>query len=129
MANPTLKPLDPGQFDEWKAQHLLNRAGFGGTPTQVQALAGMGLDAAVGLIVNYKTVPDAETDLEKFDKDIMRPASSEERMDIQQARRSGDEKALEMFRMDRERRQAADRRQMQEVQRWWLKRMIETPRP
>jgi uncharacterized protein (DUF1800 family) len=129
MANPTLKALDPAQFDEWKAQHLLNRAGFGGTPQQVRALAEMGLDAAVHLIVNYRTVPDAEKEIEQFDNDIMRPASSEERTEFQQARRMGDEKALEMYRMDRERRQAADRRQMQEMQRWWLKRMIETPRP
>jgi uncharacterized protein (DUF1800 family) len=129
MANPTLKALDPAQFDEWNAQHLLNRAGFGGTPQQVRALAEMGLNAAVELIVDYRTVPLAEKETEKFDKDIMRPASAEQRMEFQQARRVGDETRLEMYRMDRERRQMADRKQMQEMQRWWLKRMIETPRP
>ncbi len=31
MPNPTLKALPPEKFDYWKAHHLLNRAGFGGT--------------------------------------------------------------------------------------------------
>lgn len=129
MANPTLKALDPAEFDEWKAQHLLNRAGFGGTPQQVRALADAGLDAAVDLIVNYEQAPAPAVLADAFDSDIMQPATAEERAEVMQARRSGDEKTLEMYRMERERRQASDRRQMAQMQRWWLTRIIETARP
>jgi uncharacterized protein (DUF1800 family) len=129
MPNPTLKPLDPAAFDEWKAQHLLNRAGFGGTPQQVRALTEAGLEAAVDLIVNYEQAPAPDVLAEDFDRDIMQPASAEERAEVMQARRSGDEKTLEMYRMERERRQASDRRQIASMQRWWLTRIIETARP
>ena len=36
MPNP-LQPLAKKDFDYAAAQHLLNRAGFGGTPAQVRA--------------------------------------------------------------------------------------------
>ena len=36
MAGNPLRPLRADAFDYWKAQHLLNRAGFGGTPAQVR---------------------------------------------------------------------------------------------
>ena len=51
MARSTLKKLDASKFDEGKAQHLLNRAGFGGTERQISILAKMGLDKAVEYIV------------------------------------------------------------------------------
>ncbi len=124
-----LKALNPREFDYWKAVHLLNRAGFGGTPAQARALANMGLDAAVDYIVDYEKV-DAPTVLASaFDKDIMRPQNAEERSEVAAARRSGNEAQLEKFRQERQMRQAEDRRQMAEIQKWWLKRMIETPRP
>ena len=43
MAVDSLRALRADRFDYWKAQHLLNRAGFGGTPGQVRALANLGL--------------------------------------------------------------------------------------
>jgi hypothetical protein len=39
MAPSPLRSLKPKDFDYWKASHLLNRAGFGGTPSQARALA------------------------------------------------------------------------------------------
>ncbi|MHC4948858.1 MAG: DUF1800 domain-containing protein [Planctomycetota bacterium] len=124
-----LRPLPPEAFDYWKAQHLLNRAGFGGTPAQVRALANMGVRKAVDYIVDYHEVDGAAVVATRFDPDIMRPASPDERRQIRRARQSGDEAAVEQFRRERQRRQQADRRQMREIQRWWLTRMIETPRP
>ena len=47
MTMNSLRALRPRDFDYWKAQHLLNRAGFGGTPSQVRSLANLGLNAAV----------------------------------------------------------------------------------
>jgi uncharacterized protein (DUF1800 family) len=129
MPITSLKPLNAQDFDYWKAQHLLNRAGFGGTPAQARALANMGLDAAVDYVVDYEKVDVEPITADQFDKDIMRPANAEQRMEIEQARRSGNEALLEKFRQEREQRQMADRRQIAEMQKWWLKRIIETPRP
>jgi len=128
MAN-TLRSLRAGEFGYWQAQHLLNRAGFGGTPAQARALADMGLDGAVEHIVNYDSVDVDEVKADAFDGTIMRPPTEAERQAAAQARQRGDEAAITQFQMERQRRQIADRRQHNELQRWWLKRMIETPRP
>lgn len=124
-----LASLRPRDFDYWKACHLLTRAGFGGSPGQIRALADMGLNAAVNVIVDYHKVPTAPVQADDFDYDIVRPANAEERREIAEARQRGDEAALERFRMEVQRRQAADRDQMGQIQRWWLRRMIESPRP
>lgn len=129
MAASPLRHLPPESFDEDKARHLLNRAGFGGTPQQSTALANMGLAKAVDFIVDFQRVKFAAVDSDEFDRDIMRPATDEEQASVRAARRSGDEAALERLRQARVAAQSADRRQMAAIQRWWLARMIETPRP
>ena len=124
------RPLDPKEFDERKAQHLLQRAGFGGTAKQAQALANLGLEQAVEYIINYKSLPDPNpTKLDNYDKDIIRPATQSEREAAQKARRSKDEDTVDMLRKERQRRQRADRKQIEEMERWWLQRMVSTPRP
>lgn len=47
-----LTPLDPKQWDTTKAAHLLNRAGFGGTPEQIEAVRAAGMDGAVTALLN-----------------------------------------------------------------------------
>ncbi|MEY4942985.1 MAG: hypothetical protein RL254_1166, partial [Planctomycetota bacterium] len=44
-----LRPLDTRvqPFDTAAARHLLSRAGFGGTPTQIDVLAAQGMDRSV----------------------------------------------------------------------------------
>lgn len=130
MTVSSTQPLDPKSFDKKKAQHLLQRAGFGGTANQAEALANLGLEKAVDYIVNYKQLPDPKpTALDDYDKDIIRPATQTERETIRKARTSGDENMVEMFRKERQRRQRADRKQISEMERWWMQRMISTPRP
>lgn len=129
MARGPLKPLPERQFDYWMAHHLLNRAGFGGTPSQVRALANMGLERAVDYIVSYQDIPVESVESNRFDADIMRPRTAEEREEVVAARRAGNEALIERLRLERQAAQRADRRQVLEVQIWWLKRMIETPRP
>jgi len=130
MPFSALKPLDPESFDQRKAQHLLQRAGFGGTPKQCEAIADLGLEKAVDYIVNYQELPDPRpVALDAYDKDIIRPLTSSERETVRKARFDGDEDMVEMFRMERQRRQRADRTQISEMERWWLQRMISTPRP
>ncbi|MHC4990299.1 MAG: DUF1800 domain-containing protein [Planctomycetota bacterium] len=129
MAKRTLQALADRDFDFRKARHLLNRAGFGGTPGQVRALANMGLDAAVDYIVDYEAVDDPPVEADAFDRNIMKPLSRDERDALQRARRTSDEMTLGQFRKRRQDAQRADRAQMRELQKWWLARMIESPRP
>lgn len=130
MTVSSTRPLDPNAFDERKAQHLLQRAGFGGTPAQSKALADLGLEKAVDYIVNFQNLPDQNpTTIDDYDKDIIRPATQSERTAIRKARQNGDEEMVEMFRNERQRRQRADRKQIAEMERWWLQRMVSTSRP
>jgi uncharacterized protein (DUF1800 family) len=125
----TLKPLPAKSFDYAAAVHLLNRAGFGGTPAQARALADLGLKKAVDQLVKYESKPFDPVKPDLFDKDIMRPPTDAEREAQRKARQSNDEDALAAIQRERQRRQGEDRKQMAEIQKWWLKRMIETPRP
>ena len=52
MGSP-FDPLGAGRFGPYEAAHLLWRAGFGGTWEEVQGLAGKGLAAAVGSLVDF----------------------------------------------------------------------------
>ncbi|MCA9290780.1 MAG: DUF1800 domain-containing protein [Phycisphaerales bacterium] len=129
MPTSSLRPLKPPAFDYWAAQHLLNRAGFGGTPAQVRALADLGLDAAVDHIIDYREIPTDPVTPDAFDGEIMRPPTEREQVAMRQARRNGDEAAIEQARREQQARQRADRRQIAEMQTWWLRRLVETPRP
>ena len=130
MPASSLQQLDPKDFDERKAQHLLQRAGFGGTPQQIQALAKLGLEKSVAYIVNYKALPDPSPPASgDYDKDIIRPPTRTEQETIRKARQSGNEEMVDKFRTERQRRQRADRKQIAQMEQWWLRRLIATPRP
>ena len=53
-----LTPVGAGDWDYRKAAHLLERAGFGGTPAEVERLAGMTPAAAVARLVEYQRHAD-----------------------------------------------------------------------
>jgi len=129
MPETTLRALPQKDFDFWAAHHLLSRAGFGGTPDQVRALTQLGLDDAVDYIVDYDELPEPDVDSSIFSADIMRPATPEESAAYRRARQQGDEAELEKFRKMRQDRQRTDRAQIAAARKWWLERMIETPRP
>ena len=58
-----LPSLAPSQFDAAAAKHLLNRAGFGGTPDEIDRLVQLGLDKAVETLLDSKD-PDPLQDFE-----------------------------------------------------------------
>ncbi|MEY3143519.1 MAG: hypothetical protein RLY21_2012 [Planctomycetota bacterium] len=126
MPNP-LQPLAKKDFDYAAAQHLLNRAGFGGTPAQVRALVELGLDDAVDYIVDFKgdgaLPPSAEFAA------VMRPETPEERETLRKARAAGDEETIARLQRERQAREKSDREQLAEMQKWWLAKMISTGRP
>jgi len=122
-----MQPLPPRDFDVPAARHLLNRAGYGGTPAQVTELAEMGLDAAVQRLVNYGDAPALPGP--DLDPDVIRSRTKEERQRFIKARKDGDEDHLDEVRKQRQDARKADRTQFQALQQWWLGRMVNTPRP
>lgn len=127
MSHGRIRDVDFG-YDQ--ARHLLLRAGFGGTPDQIRALADWGAKRAVEYILSYEEVPDADVPLpDRFDRDIIRPPTDDERRMYQNARSRRDEDSLAQLRLRQQESERNDRRQMREIQKWWLARMISTPRP
>ena len=49
-----LTPIKPADWNRARARHLLNRAGFGGTPEVIDHLAAMMPAAAVERLVDYE---------------------------------------------------------------------------
>ena len=123
------EPISEAEFGFAEARHLLWRAGFGGTPGQIAAIAGLGPERAVDYLLESPDVRDESPAADQFDRNIMRPYNQQEQQMAAQARRTRDEDTLARLRAMRQQAQGQDRRQMREIQRWWLRRMIETPRP
>jgi uncharacterized protein (DUF1800 family) len=126
----SLSPIDRAAWTADHARHLLWRAGFGGTPKQIAFLASMPPEDAVSAFLDFDRssgYPDVKPD--DFDDSIMTPPTEEQRREIQRVRRAQDEDTLAKIRLARQQREQQDRRQMNAMQRWWLRRLIESPRP
>ena len=110
-----LNPIPAAAWDYGKARHLLVRAGFGGTPEEVQNLYAMGLHNAVNYMVDIYERPLANIEFDPLR--LERPEPWEGRLNIDE------QTDLNNRRINRERQQQA------EMRRWWLQRMAESPRP
>src|SRR5580704_14889792 len=55
-----LSPIGPSDWNYDRAAYLLERAGFGGTPEEIKALAAMTPQEAVRHLVRYQDVKDVE---------------------------------------------------------------------
>ena len=122
--NTSFAPLPARDFDHAAARHLLWRAGFGGTPAQIRQLVDLGLNAAVDHLVDYPAVDP--TGPEDLDPDVIRVRTDEERKRIARARRDGDQEILDAQRKVQLEARQADRKMFQNLQRWWVRRMITT---
>lgn len=107
---------------EWtweKAAHLLNRAGFGGTPAEIERLARMSPAEAVSSLVDFEKItedsaaPDwARPDPERFKKyKEIREADPERKRELQKTV------------------QRSEREHVESLREWWLNRMASSPRP
>lgn len=126
-ASLTQLPAKKFGFDE--ARHLLLRAGFGGSPQQVQALVGWGLEKSVDYLINFDKVSDDPVPPDLFDRNIMHPPTVEERAEQRRAQAARDEDKLAEYRLRRQQAEREDREQIKKLQHWWMKKMIETSRP
>src|SRR4051794_1499463 len=114
-----LKPLASDKWDFTTAAHLLNRAGFGGPPAEIEKLVALGPEDAVAQFVDYEKIPDPTPDPEWAKPD---PDRAEKFM---AARRAGEE---ERRRIQREEQQK-QRQHIVALRGWWLERMATGPRP
>ncbi len=126
---PSLRPIRKQDFGYEQARHLLWRAGLGGSEQQIRLLVSWGPEKSVEYLLNPDKVEYPWPKDDAFDKNIMHPPTAEEREMYRKAQRAQDEDTLAEVRAERQRREQEDRRQMRDVQKWWLKRLIETPRP
>lgn len=114
-----LKPLPDHHWDFVHAAHLLNRAGFGAPPHQIEEFVDLGLEPAVSKLVDCESIPDNGTDPDWAKPDPTR------RERFQTMRSVPEEKRREMRRQQRR----TQRQQYVELQGWWLSRMANTSRP
>src|ERR1700722_16737373 len=107
-----LKPLPGSKWNYTTAAHLLNRAGFGGPPAEIQRLADLGLDKAVAFLVDYETIPDDTAAPEWAKPD---PTRAERFL---KARDADPETRRKMFQEE----QQNQRQRIVQLKSWWLER-------
>lgn len=114
-----LNRLSSTHWNYATAAHLLNRAGFGGTPTDIDKLVHLGLEGAVSELVDFEKIPDpvSAPDWAKPDPDRATK--------FRQMSNASPEERREMVRAE----QRLQRERTTSLRQWWLNRMIHGPRP
>ena len=138
-----LTPITAGDWSYNRAEHLLGRAGFSGTPEDIQTLANMGPEQAVRSLVYYDDIADGH--LQSFvhsgfwDESLMpfppsRPAATELAM------KNGESMGVRVKpdHVNRHMQPVSDRffywlratqLETRRVGYWWAERMLDTNRP
>ncbi len=112
-----LAPLAPDQWDYAKARHLLVRAGFGGTPQEVEKLHAMGLYGAVDHLVEFYRQPASGPVLDLTPPLTVDPLRGKMRMS------GGGNRAVGLDPG------SVEANKLVQLRRWWLERLVESPRP
>ena len=117
-----LTPLPAAEWNLTTAGHLLNRAGFGGSPDEVESLHKMGLEGAVSWLVDYDKIPDQTPA-----PDWAAPSPDPELLAADKALRSAtDDDSKRELRKERNR---IEYTQMADLRYWWIRRMALGVRP
>ena len=129
-----LTPLPHRKWNYTTAAHLLNRAGFGGPPAEIEKLVKLGAQNAVSHFVDYEKIPDDAQPPEWAKPDAGLPARLREIRELaEKMRKTGDDaERKKIAEQQRESLQAERRQQIKQVfdlRGWWLRRMASTPRP
>src|SRR5439155_15197127 len=114
-----LKPLSSGGWNFTTAAHLLNRAGFGGPPAEIEKLIVLGPEKAVAHFVDYETAPDGTPNPTWAKPDPDRAKR------FMEARNASEAERRKLLRQQ----QQAQRQHITELRGWWLERMAKGPRP
>ncbi len=126
----------PKAGESWtieEAAHLLNRAGFGGSPGEIRTWHKLDRKRAVEKLVsppaatNETPIPEwAEPERARADMLARREQLRGMRMDM---RGAGDEQAEKLRREARQQVQRENRRHMEEARDWWFRRMLDGRAP
>ncbi len=111
-----LKPLAENAWDYGKAHHLLSRAGFGGSPEEVARLHALGLRGAVDFLLTYQTQPDLK---------LPAPIELAPRETPQELAKLSPQQRQQLA----QQRRREEQQQMRAVRTWWIRRLLESPRP
>jgi hypothetical protein len=115
-----LEQLPANRWNTETAAHLMNRAGFGGSPAAIENLRAQGVGGAVSWFVDYEHIPDdtPAPDWAHPDPDLI-------------ARREAIRNAAdpETKRMLQSQMYQEENAEMADLRYWWLRRMALGPRP
>ncbi len=114
-----LKALPGKKWNYDAAAHLLNRAGFGGAPAEIEHLAKLGPEQAVDYLVDFEKIPDETPNPDWAKPD---PTRAER---YRKAQNSDPEVRRQMIQEE----QKNQRLRIVELKHWWLARMATGPRP
>src|SRR5262245_23258526 len=109
-------PAQSFTFGPAEAEHLLNRAGFGGTPEEIARLVPLGAEAPVDVLSNA-TALSSDSGLPVFVPADVKQEPAPETMRMM----SADERRKMQAEMRR-----ADQAQLFRFRNWWIERMINT---
>ena len=138
-----LSPVVEADWSYELAAHLLERAGFGGTPEEIQALSDMPVSEAVNRIVDYEAI-DASALLDFEESGLwdpgMDPFPPSRAEAVRIARSEGQALGVEVLSPGSSRRLQpvvdkffyglrANVLETRRVALWWADRMVATPRP
>ena len=115
-----LEPLPVSQWNTATAAHLMNRAGFGASPGDIEDLRQLGPDRAVSWFVDYEKIPDPTPAPDWAQPD---PATIARREAIRNAADPATRRMLEQQQGEEQRSRMSDLRY------WWIRRMALGPRP
>jgi hypothetical protein len=127
--HPLLQPYKPTEddpFDAVKAAHLLNRAGFGGTPDEVSQVMQQGPGPAVDALLDFPDAPadeQSQTDVPDLSSIDGYPKTFKDLKQMLQGKSQEEIKAARMKLM------MANREAIEAVMTWWMKRMAHGPHP
>ncbi len=128
-----LEPLAATDWDYAKARHLAARAGFGATPDEVAKLHAMGLRRAVEFLVNIAARPQPD-----FPLNVQPPPAKsksgrkKKRLNMKAIEKLPPEerkKLLAELKKQQKAGRSTERAQYGQLREWWVRRMIESPRP
>jgi len=114
-------PTESDPFDDVKAAHLLNRAGFGGTPDEVARVQKLGPKQAVEWLLDFPDAPAEEELGNNVSPDLSSIAGSPS--DFRQYYRQLRDKTPQEKKQLQQQFQQANRQALEATTAWWLNRM------
>ncbi len=126
-------PQAENSWTIFEAAHLLNRAGFGGSPSEIKTLHSLGREKAVESLIAPAEPPDAFP-LPAWSTADAALADMRERLEqrktVKQALRDLPPEAAEKTKREANKEmQMEDRQRTLEAQAWWFRRMLKTEAP